>query len=252
MQPTSEVANPVYVRYRRVMARRSQTADPEYLRARLIEILQDLPERLAHGTVGEQVGELVQVHHHLRDLGASIGAALAPEDSGSGRARLIAYLRAQVGRIVHTDELMIVAGIGDYPRRIRELRTQHGWPIISGLAVRDLRSLHASREALRAVPTGIAPDEYLLLEDRQDRDAPERWTIAGRMRAVDRPPAALVQEYLEQFPGKRVTAEELRYLVGNRTDWTVGVIEMAAAGCRIEGADLKADDAPAGIFILRS
>lgn len=233
------------------MARRSQTADPELLRTRLIELLHDLPERLAHGTVGEQVGELVQVHHQLRDLGASIGAALAPEDSGSGRARLIAYLRAQTGRIVHTDELMIVAGIGDYPRRIRELRSQHGWPIISGLAVRDLRSLPVSSEALKAVPAGMAPDEYLFLEDRQDRRAPERWTACGIMRDTGAAPRTLVREYFERFPEQRITAEELRYLVGNKTDWTSGVADMITSGRTIDGADLAAADPPAGIFILR-
>jgi hypothetical protein len=233
------------------MARRSQTSNPELLRTRLLELLQDLPGRLAHGTVGEQVGELVQVHHLLRDLGASIGAALAPEDSGSGRARLIAYLRAQTGRIVHTDELMIVAGIGDYPRRIRELRTQHGWPIISGLAVRDLRSLNVSREALRAVPTGVAPDEYLLLEDRQDRQAPERWTTTGQMRDPEKPARTLVREYFERFPQQRITAEELRYLVGNKTDWTLGVTDLVASGMHIEGADLVSPNSPAGIFTLK-
>jgi len=233
------------------MARRSQTSDPELLRRRLIELLHDLPDRLAHGTVGEQVGMLVQVHHHLRDLGSSIGAALAPHDSDSGRARLIAYLRAQTGRIVHTDELMIVAGIGDYPRRIRELRAHHGWPIISGLAVRDLRSLPASREALRSVPTGIAPDEYLLLEDHRDEQAPERWTAAGRMRDPAVAPRGLVRSYFEQFPDQRITAEELRYLVGNKTDWISGISDLLETGRVIEGADLAASDTPAGIFILR-
>lgn len=233
------------------MARRSQTSDPEILRTRLLELLNDLPERLAHGTVGEQVGELVQVHHHLRDLGASIGAALAPEDSDSGRARLIAYLRAQTGRIVHTDELMIVAGIGDYPRRVRELRAQHGWPIISGLAVRDLRSLDASRDALKAVPSGMAPDEYLLLENRQDREAPDRWTATGTLRGSGAPARTLVRDYLERFRGQRVTAEELRYLVGNKPDWTAGVSELVASGRQIDGADLAGAETPAGIFILR-
>ena len=233
------------------MARRSQTADPELLRTRLIELLHDLPERLAHGTVGEQVGELVQVHHHLRDLGASIGSTLAPEDSGSGRARLIAYLRAQTGRIVHTDELMIVAGIGDYPRRIRELRSQAGWPIVSGLALRDLRTLPVSREALKAVPSGVAPDEYLLLEDLQDRQAPERWTACGLMRDTGAPARSLVREYFERFPGQRITAEELRYLVGNKTDWVPGIADLFASGRMIEGADLAAANSPPGIFILR-
>lgn len=78
------------------MARRSQTDDPEALRQKLMALLADLPQRLETGTVGEQVCELVNVHHHLRDLGSSIGASLAPQDSDSGRARLIAYLRAQV------------------------------------------------------------------------------------------------------------------------------------------------------------
>ena len=233
------------------MARRSQTSDPELLRKRLIELLHDLPERLAHGTVGEQVGELVQVHHHLRDLGASIGATLAPDDSDSGRARIIAYLRAQIGRIVHTDELMIVAGIGDYPRRVRELRAHHGWPIISGLAVRDLRALPVSKEALRAVPAGIAPDEYLLLEDNQDLEAPTRWTACGAMRDPGAAPRSLVREYFERFPHQRITAEELRYLVGNKTDWVSGIADLLASGRTIEGADLAASNSPPGIFILR-
>lgn len=233
------------------MPRRSQTSDPEILRTRLIELLHDLPEQLAHGTVGEQVSELVQVHHLLRDLGASIGAKLAPEDSGSGRARLIAYLRAQMGRIVHTDELMIVGGIGDYPRRIRELRAQSGWPIISGLAVRDMRALPASPEALRLVPSGMAPDEYLLLEDCQDESAAARWTASGQMRDASRTAAEVIREYLERFPGQRITAEELRYLVGNRPDWASGVTNLVASGCRIKGADLAAPDIPAGIFILQ-
>lgn len=233
------------------MARRSQTTNIEVLRSQLIELLQDLPGRLAAGTVGEQVNQLVQVHHHLRDLGASIGAALAPDDSGSGRARLIAYLRAQSGKIVHTDELMIVAGIGDYPRRIRELRAQHGWPIISGLAVRDLRGLPAPRQALKAVPSGIAPDEYLLLEDRQDKLAPDRWTACGQMRGSTVSTRALVYDYFERHPNQRITAEELRYLAGNKSDWTAALADMVASGRSVEGADLSAADLPAGIFILR-
>lgn len=215
-----------------------------------MELLRDLPHRLAHGTVGEQVGDLVQVHHLLRDLGSSIGAALAPDDSASGRARLIAYLRAQTGRIVHTDELMIVAGIGDYPRRIRELRGDHGWPIISGLAVRDLRLLSASRDALKKVPAGIAPDEYLLIEDRQDHAAPGRWIAIKEMRDPLSTARTLVREYFERFPGHRITAEELRYLVGNKSEWTSAVQDMAASGRTIEGAGLEGTDSPPGIFSL--
>lgn len=232
------------------MARRSKTSDPETLRARLVEILQDLPHRLNHGSVGEQVNELVRIHHQLRDLGASIGAALAPHDAGSGRARLIAYLRHQVGRVVHTDELMIVAAIGDYPRRIRELRAKHGWPIISGLAVRDLRGLSSDPEALRRSPGGMAPDEYLLLEDRQDPEAIDRWAFIGSC-IGSRPPEVLLREYFERFPDQRITAEELRILTDNKSDWTAAMQMLAAAGARIDGYDLRAPGIPAGIFIFK-
>lgn len=233
------------------MAVRSQSPDTELLHSRLIEVLSDLPNRLKHGSVREQVGELVQVHHILRDLGASIGTALAPDDSDSGRARLIAYLRAQTGRIVHTDELMVVAGIGDYPRRIREARADDGWPIISGMAVRDLRSLNASREALKRVPSGMATDEYLLLENRKDIQAPERWTATKIMRISEEPAQNLVRDYFERFPNQRITAEELRYLAGNKSHWTLGLAHMAARGSIIEGADLATPEIPPGIFILK-
>ncbi len=233
------------------MARRTQTVvDQDVLRRNLIELLNDLPERLRHGSVGDQVCELVQIHHNLRDLGASIGAKLAPDNARSGRARIIAYLRAQVGRIVHTDELMIVAAIGDYPRRIRELRGEHGWPIISGMAVRDLRLLGARAEALRSAPASMAPDEYLLLEDLQDMSAPERWRVAGEMGKVGMRPTALVRAYFEMFPGRRITAEELRYLVGNKSDWAWAVSELVASAFQVAGADLVSPGLPAGIFVF--
>ena len=233
------------------MARRTKPiVDQDVLRLRLIELLNDLPERLAHGEVGEQVCELVQIHHHLRDLGASIGAALAPEDAGSGRARIIAYLRAQVGRIVHTDELMIVAAIGDYPRRIRELRADHGWPIISGMAVRDLRLLDPRERASRSAPGSMSPDEYMLLEDRRDEGAPKRWETAGDLRGTGTAPTPLVRVYFEMFPGARITAEELRYLVGNKSVWTTSTLELVAHGFPVAGADLKGAGLPAGIFVL--
>lgn len=199
------------------------------------------------------MGELVQVHHHLRDLGASIGASLAPENSNSGRARLIAYFRAQTGKIVHTDELMIVAGIGDYPRRIRELRSQEGWPIISGLAVRDMRQLaKGDRDALRTVPSAIAPDEYLLLQDRQDKAAPARWTEIAAMRKREAPVRTIIREFFERFPNQHITAEELRYLVGNDSAWTSAMLEIVANSCEIDGADLKSTKVPAGIFVSRN
>jgi hypothetical protein len=218
-----------------------------------MSLLAELPRRLESGTVGEQVCELVNVHHHLRDLGASIGASLAPGNSGSGRARLIAYLRAQVGQIVHTDELMIVAGIGDYPRRIRELRADHGWPIISGLAVKDMRDEAAAYRGERSsLPSSMAPEEYLLIEDNQDKDAIRRWELAGSIRSEKASVKERVLHYLLESVGKRATAEELRYVAGNESSWPAAVRELREEGWQIQSNQFGFDHLPPGIYILQT
>lgn len=48
----------------------------------------------------------------------------------SGRARVLEYMKLRVGQVVRKEELIIVSGIHDYPRRIRELR-EAGWDIVS-------------------------------------------------------------------------------------------------------------------------
>jgi hypothetical protein len=41
--------------------------------------------------------------------------------------------------VIEGHELMVISGIGEYARRIRELRVEHGWPIISGVAPKDIK-----------------------------------------------------------------------------------------------------------------
>jgi 5-methylcytosine-specific restriction endonuclease McrA len=48
----------------------------------------------------------------------------------SGKARILEYLKLRVGEPVTKEELEVVAGIHDHPRRIRELRHE-GWDIVS-------------------------------------------------------------------------------------------------------------------------
>lgn len=67
-----------------------------------------------------------------------------PRKSGA-RTKLRLFFEANVGRIVTTKELSKVAGIHDYQRRIRELRTEDGLQILS----------HNDRDNLK-------PNEYLL------------------------------------------------------------------------------------------
>lgn len=48
----------------------------------------------------------------------------------SGRLRILEYMKQKLGQVSSKEELMIVSGIHDYPRRIRELRDE-GWDIVS-------------------------------------------------------------------------------------------------------------------------
>jgi hypothetical protein len=46
-----------------------------------------------------------------------------------GKPVILAYLLERVGEVVYGDELAAITGIGEWPRRVRELRVQDGYPI---------------------------------------------------------------------------------------------------------------------------
>jgi len=66
---------------------------------------------------------------------------------GGARDRLRKFFLENVGRVVSTQELAEVAGIRTYARRIRELRTEEGYQILTNRDRDDLK-----------------PGEYLLLD----------------------------------------------------------------------------------------
>ncbi len=57
----------------------------------------------------------------------------------SARARLKKFFEENVGRVITTHELSEIAGIRDYQRRIRELRTEYGLKIRSHVDRADLK-----------------------------------------------------------------------------------------------------------------
>ena len=232
------------------MARRSAAKDPESTRVKLIELLEEAPNHLASDDIGEQVNCLVEISSHMRELGASIGTLLAGPEGSSGRARILGYLRHQVGRIVHTDELMIVAGIGDYPRRIRELRADFGWPILSGLAVRDMLLESNCKTSIDAPQFSLmAPEEYILVEDSRDQDAVRRWTLAPSIKASNSDPKARLKNFIMQSLGQRVTAEELRSVSGNDSAWPSLLRSLQQDGVTTRSSIFGNRELPPGIFV---
>ena len=78
---------------------------------------------------------LIPAFHKLRDLGSSL---IPGDKASSARERLVAYLVRYPRRVIDGDELMVVSGIAEWARRIRELRVQFGWSIYSGVTFNDM------------------------------------------------------------------------------------------------------------------
>lgn len=90
---------------------------------------------------------------------------MSAKKGGGARARLRAYILANIGKTMSSDELRDVAGISEWARRIRELRNEEGYNILT----------HNDRSALK-------PGEYLL-EDPKPQPAFER-SISKELRAL--------------------------------------------------------------------
>jgi hypothetical protein len=70
---------------------------------------------------------LIEMTYDVRELALHHLSKLISGTSAS--TRILAYLKLFVGESVDGEELDIVSGISEYPRRIREWRVDHGWPI---------------------------------------------------------------------------------------------------------------------------
>ena len=163
-----------------------------------------------------QVRGLVPAYHLLRDLGGSLLPTATPL---AARGRLLAYLRRFPGEVIDGDELMVVSGIGEYARRIRELRVEEGWPILAGRTVNEMReSIEGDLFADELLPR-MRPDQYVLQRDAQDRDAAFRWRLANQIRKSDAGVRDKLLRFFRANVGQQVTSEELRYVAGDRSEW---------------------------------
>lgn len=69
----------------------------------------------------------------------ALGKALLPEDPDlSGRNRILTYLQRYPLMVIEGDALRLILGIGDWARRVRELRVQLGCPVINGVTFKEM------------------------------------------------------------------------------------------------------------------
>ncbi|SKA96724.1 HNH endonuclease [Paucidesulfovibrio gracilis DSM 16080] len=229
------------------MARRSSIGDPEALRSSLVELLTDFEGHLKHSDLREQVRELIPANHLLRDLGSSL---LRDETAKAARERILRYLLKYVGVVIEGEELMVIGGISEYARRIRELRVEHGWKIITGYTVKDMKADDENGVAEELDP--MKPDDYMLLTDKQDRDAAYRWNVAKTIRnEKELSVRDKILKYFRKNVGKEVSGEELRYVAKDKSEWARRTRELRTEyGWPIATQNTGRPDLPVSMYVL--
>jgi hypothetical protein len=215
-------------------------------------LLSNFGNELQKPDLRTKVIALIPAFHKLRDLGSSL---VPKTDASSGRDRILAYLTRYPTQVIDGDELMVVSGIGEWARRVRELRVQFGWWIYSGVTFADIEADAATvgnRDELDSVTQmHIRPDQYVLMRGEQDRDAAYRWNVLNEVRRKKASVTDKILDYLRKNVGKQITGEELKYLAKDKKEWARRVRELRTeAGWPIVTRNSGRSDLPVGVYVL--
>lgn len=226
---------------------RKQSPTSEESLAKLQDLLTDFQQAVASHDLRTRVRALVPVHETLLQLDQTL---ISRELATSARDRLLYYFQEYPLTVLKREELLIVAGIGEWARRVRELRVEFGWPILSGLTVRqmlaegDFPVIHTSVTAMHA-------DDYIMISTEQDRDAAYRWGTARDIRNAKLPVRDKLLQYLRKNVGKNVTGEELKYVAKDKTEWARRVRELRTDhGWPIATKQTGRPDLAMGVYVL--
>ena len=132
----------------------------EKCRRDLEDLIRNFETHLRGGELRTKVLALIPVFQGLRDLGKSL---IPNELARAARDRILYYFRQYPKVVINGNELLVVSGIQEYARRLRELRVQQGWAIASGVTIKDMCEAEADD-----VPNELklmSPDDYVLLRD---------------------------------------------------------------------------------------
>ncbi|MBX3481817.1 MAG: HNH endonuclease [Caulobacter sp.] len=220
--------------------------------ARIKELLDEFSDRLIDADLREQVRSLVPVFQKMRLL----GCGLLPHEPGAARGRIIAYFRRYPMTLIEGAELQVVSGIGEWARRVRELRVQFGWWIYSGVTLREqaIEAPEAVSEMLQELGVRldqIRVDHYVLMRPDQDRDAAHRWHLINSIRKRKGGVKPKFLAFFRENVGKPVALEELRYLAGDKSEWARRVRELRTEeGWPIYTRMQGRPDLPVGSYVL--
>jgi hypothetical protein len=222
--------------------------DPEVVRRRVEELIRNFESELQTEELRPKVLALVPIFHSLRDLGKAL---IPSEYASAARDRILYYFRKYPGIVIAGDELLVVAGIQEYARRVRELRVQFGWAVASGVTIKEMRE-DQDAEIQNELKV-MKPSDYVLLNEIQDRDAAHRWNVANMIRKERGSVRDKILKYLRTNVGKAVTNEELRYVAGDKTEWARRVRELRTEfGWPVATMSTGRPDLSVGVYLLQA
>ncbi len=155
------------------------------------------------------------------------GPITLAKSAHAGPMLLAGDMQEHVNEWVYGDELAAVSGIGEWARRVRELRVEDGYDIDEDSGKYRLR--------------GADPDE-------QRR---ERWRVVGDVQEMDLPPQSRVEELLRRVVGTTVKVDELDRVAGSPTGSRLARNLRDEDGLPIE-TEADAADLNAGEYRLAS
>lgn len=212
----------------------------------LQRILEEFETQSISGDLRGRVLALVPAYNAIREIGKSL---VADGLQMSARDRLLAYFLQYPRTVLSEKELAVIAGICEWARRVRELRVEFGWKIITGLTASQMISADEisgntfDREEL-------APNNYVLIDTVQDLDAAHRWRMANAIRKGTGGSRQRILDFLRANVGKQVTGEELSY-VARSTEWARRTRELRTEeGWPLVTRQSGNPKLPIGVYVL--
>jgi len=221
----------------------------EALRRKIEDLIRNFESELKGHDLRKKVLALVPIFHRLRDLGKSL---IPREEASAARDRILLYFQKYPHTVIKGDELMVISGIQDWPRRVRELRVQFGWKIINGITAKQMNN--EDDFPLKDVDLGsMKPDDYILISSQQDRDAAHRWNVANIIRRKNLSVRDKILEFLKENVGQPISGEELRYVANQKTEWARRVRELRTEfGWPIATKNTGRPDLQVGEYVLQA
>ena len=145
-------------------------------------IADDLSEQTTRADLDHVIAELRIFA--VRQFGRKPRAA--PGEGGG--PSILSHLQDHVGQWLDGEELAVVSGIGEWARRVRELRVEQGYDIVE----------HEGK--------------YLLKDAEPNAELAARWQQMNRIRRMSGGAPSRIKAFLKVFVGEVVTRDDIDYV----------------------------------------